>query len=114
QFQPNSAVQLDMPGFAQYEPVKNGYKVIDSTKIIAEFDLTGAPHGLYDLRVINSAIAQAVVPYRFQVEQAVAPDVTIGVGGPRFILAGDTGTYSVALLNQGNLDAPYTVFTVGV
>ena len=40
--------------------------------------------------------------------------MTIGAGGPRYILAGDTGTYSVALQNLGNIDAPYTYFSVGV
>ena len=38
-------------------------------------------------------------PYRFLIERAIEPDVTIGVGGPRVILAGDAGTYSVALQN---------------
>ena len=56
----------------------------------------------------------AIAPYRFQVEQTIEPDVTIGVGGPRFILAGDTGTYSVELENLGNINAPYVEFNVGI
>ena len=56
----------------------------------------------------------AIAPYRFEIEQTVEPDVTIGVGGPRFILAGDTGTYSVALQNLGNINAPYVEFNVGI
>ena len=56
----------------------------------------------------------AIAPYRFQVEQTIQPDVTIGVGGPRFILAGDSGTYSVALQNLGNINAPYVEFNVGI
>ena len=63
---------------------------VNSTEIIAEFDLTGAPHGLYDVQVTNPDGQMAIAPYRFQVEQTIEPDVTIGVGGPRFILAGDT------------------------
>src|SRR5438874_4105051 len=39
---------------------------------------------------------------------------SVGVGGPRVIPAGDTGTYSVSLQNLGNVDAPYTVFRVGI
>ena len=92
---PTPIVKLVRPGIAEYEPVV--YRVVDATRIIATFDLTGAPHGLYDLKVINPDGEQAIVPYRFLVEQAIEPDVTIGVGGPRVILAGDTGTYSVAL-----------------
>src|SRR6185436_1123433 len=100
------------PGFAEYEPVT--YEVISATKIIATFDLTGAPHGLYDLKVINPGGEAAVIPYRFLVERTIEPEVTIGVGGPRYVLAGDTGTYSVALQNLGNIDAPYTFFNVGI
>ena len=99
QFQPNAIVKLVMPGFAEYQPLITDF--VNSTEIIAEFDLTGAPHGLYDVQVINPDGQMAIAPYRFEVEQTIEPDVTIGVGGPRFILAGDTGTYSVALAEPG-------------
>jgi len=112
QFHEDAIVKLVRPGFAEYEPVL--YEVIDSTKIIATFDLTGAPHGLYDLAVINPGGDRVMVPYRFQVERALEPDVTIGVGGPRAILAGDVGTYSVALQSISNVDTPYTYFEVGI
>jgi hypothetical protein len=82
-FASNAIVKLVRPGIAEYEPV--AYRVIDATKIIASFDFTGAPHGLYDLEVINPNGEAAVIPYRFLVEQAIEPDVTIGVGGPRVI-----------------------------
>ncbi len=111
-FAPNAIVKLVRPGFAEYEPVV--YQVIDATKIIASFDFTGAPHGLYDLEVINPDGEMAVIPYRFLIEQAIEPDVTIGVGGPRVILAGDVGTYSVALQSLSNVDTPYVYFQVGV
>src|SRR5262249_6999726 len=58
--------------------------------------------------------ATAVIPSRFLVEQAIEPDVTIGAGGPRVILAGDAGTYSVALQSLSNLDTPYVFFQVGI
>ena len=51
QFHEDAIVKLVRPGIAEYEPVV--YEVIDSTKIIATFDFTDAPHGLYDLKVIN-------------------------------------------------------------
>ncbi len=88
--------------------------MIDATKIIATFDFTGAPHGLYDLEVINPTARLPTIPYRFLVERAIEPDVTIGVGGPRVILAGDVGTYSVALQSLSNLDTPYVFFQVGI
>ena len=113
---PRSAAPASTPtrssswcGPASPSTSRSSYQVIDATKIIATFDLTGAPHGLYDLKVINPGGETAVIPYRFLVEQAIEPDVTIGVGGPRFILAGDVGTYSVALQSLSNLDTPYVV-----
>ena len=42
------------------------------------------------------------------------PEVTIGIGGNRTILAGDAQDYSIQLDNLGNVDAPYTYFQVGV
>ncbi len=88
--------------------------MLDSTRIVATFDLTGAPHGLYDVSVINPGDEQATIPYRFQVERAIPPEVTIGVGGPFQIPAGETGDYSVVLYNLSNLDAPYVHFQIGV
>ncbi len=111
-FHDDAIVKLVRPGWAEYEPVN--YGVIDSTKIIATFDLTGAPHGLYDVKVVNPDGESAVVPYRYLVERAIEPDVTIGVGGPRAIMAGEAGVYSVVLQNYGNLDAPYVHFDVGI
>ena len=83
-------------------------------RIIAKFDFTDAPHGLYDLKVINPDGSETIEPYRFLIERGIEPEVTIGIGGPRVILAGDQATYSVALQNLSNLDAPYTFFQVGV
>ncbi len=112
QFAPNAIVKLVMAGFAEYQPVTTDF--VSSTEIIAEFNLAGTPYGSYDVQVINPDGRQAIAPYRLEVEQTVSPDVTIGVGGPRFILAGDTGTYSVALENLGNVNAPYVEFNVGI
>ena len=112
QFQPNAIVKLVMPGFAEYQPVTTDF--VNGTEIIAEFDLTGAPYGLYDVQVINPDGQTAIAPYRFEIEQVVEPDVTVGIGGPRFILAGDTGTYTVQLDNLGNINAPYVEFNVGI
>ncbi len=112
QFHPDAIVKVVRPGIAEYEPLD--WKVVDSSTIIATFDFTDAPHGLYDLKVINPTGDEAVIPYRFLVERAIEPEVTIGIGGPRMILAGDQATYSVALQNLANLDAPYTYFELGV
>ncbi|MFA7603825.1 MAG: CARDB domain-containing protein, partial [Novosphingobium sp.] len=112
QFHPNAIVKVSRPNIAEYEPVT--WEVVDSSTIIAKFDFTGAPHGLYDIKVINPDGSETIEPYRFLIERGIEPEVTIGIGGPRVILAGDQATYSAALENQSNLDAPYTYFQVGI
>ena len=111
-FEPDAIVKMSRPGFAEFDPV--AYDVVNATTIIATFDFESAPHGLYDVSVINPSGDRATIPYRFLVERAIEPEVTIGLGGPRYIFAGDTGTYSVALQNLGNIDSDYTYFTVGI
>ncbi|WP_205678900.1 CARDB domain-containing protein [Aquisphaera insulae] len=111
-FDPSAIVKLVRPGFAEYEPVQ--YQVIDSTRIIATFDLRDAPHGLYDVRVTNPGGESAVVPYRYLVETALEPEVRVGLGGPRTLAPGATGTYGVSLENLSNVDQPYIYFKFGV
>ena len=112
QFHENAILKIVRPAIAEYEPVR--YEVIDRTKIIGIFDFQDAPHGLYDVKVINPSGEEAVVPYRYQIERAIEPEVTIGIGGPRTIMAGEVGTYSIALQSLTNIDTPYVDFRVGI
>ena len=91
QFDPNAIVKLVRPGFAEYEPMS--YQVVNSTEIIAVFDLTDAPHGLYDVSVINPDGQEVDAPYRYLVEPALPPSVEIGLGGTSVMYSGDTGYY---------------------
>ena len=111
-FDLNAIVKLVRPGVAEYEPVR--YQVLDSTRIQAIFDFTDAPHGLYDVKVINADGSVAIEPYRYLIERALAPDVTIGLGGPRVVWAGDVATYGIAFQSLTNVDTPYVHFTYGV
>ena len=111
------AVRLARPGFEEVVPLQ--WRVFSATKIMATFDFSGVPYGLYDLTVTNAGAAgqageTVTIPYRFLVEPMIEPDVTIGIGGPRTILAGESETYSVALGNLANIDAPYTFFQIGI
>ncbi len=110
-FQPGALVKLVRPGLAEVEPAR--FEVIDATTIIATFDFRNVPHGLYDVAVINPDGALAVLPYRYLVEDALPIDVTIGVGGPRVVPAGQTGLYSISLQSLTNVDTPYVHFTFG-
>ncbi|HND23400.1 MAG TPA: putative Ig domain-containing protein, partial [Rhodocyclaceae bacterium] len=112
QFADNAILKVVRPDVAEYEPVK--WDVIDSTWIRATFDFTNAPLGLYDLEVINPSGDKAIIAYRFLIERAMETDVTIGLGGPRVLAAGETGTYGVALQSLTNVDTPYVRFTFGV
>ena len=111
-FAANAILKFVRPGIAEFEPV--AYEVINSTHIRATFDFTGAPHGLYDVVVRNPDGQVATEAYRYLIERAVEPDATIGLGGPRVVLAGDTNNYSVSFQSLANLDTPYVYFTYGV
>ena len=112
QFKEDAVVKLVRPGIAEYIPVN--YKVVDNTHIQAIFDLTNAPHGLYDVKVINPNGEEAILPYRYLVERAIEQDVRIGLGGPRVLAPGDLGTYGVSLQSLTNVDTPYVHFQFGI
>ena len=103
--------KLSRPGQAEFLPVAS--KRVDATRIIAIFDLEGAPHGLYDVVVVNADGETAIDPYRYLVERAIERDLTVGLGGPRIVPAGAAGTYSVVLDSMTNVDTPYVHFTFG-
>ncbi len=104
--------KLVRPQFGEFEAVN--YQVFNGTKIIATFDLRDAPHGLYDVKVVNPDGAEAILPYRYLIQRAVEPDVSVGMGGPRVLAPGDVGTYGVSVRNITNVDAPYVHFEFGV
>ncbi len=112
QFDPQAIVKLVRPGIAEYEPVS--YQVVNASKIIAIFDLTNAPHGLYDVEVINPNGQIALAPYRYLVEQALPPQVSIALGGPRVVWAGQSALYGFSLTNTTNVDIPYVYYQYGV
>jgi hypothetical protein len=46
------------------------------------------------------------VPYRYLVERAIEPDVTVGLGGPRVVAPGAVGTYGLTVHSVTNIDTP--------
>ncbi len=110
-FKPDALVKLVRPGLEEIEPVR--YEVIDATRIIATFDFRGVDRALYDVKVINPDGAQAILPYRYLVERALPPDVTVGLGGPRVLPAGQSGLYGISLQSLTNVDTPYVYFQFG-
>jgi large repetitive protein len=111
-FQPGAIVKLIRPGIEEVLPVT--VQTINSTKIIAIFDFTNVTHGLYDIKVINANGQEAILPYRYQVEEAIAPDVTVGATGKRVLEPEEFATYGVSVKSISNLDAPYVRFQYGL
>ncbi len=111
-FSEDATLKLSRPGIAEFAPTR--MQVIDATKIVAIFDLTGAPLGLYDVIVTNPDGAKAIEPYRYLVERAVEQEVTVGLGGPRVVPVGSAGTYAVTLQSLTNVDTPYVRYTFGI
>ena len=106
-------MKLIRPGISEVLPVRA--QVLDSTKIAAIFDFTDVPHGLYDVKVINPDGSESILAYRYLVERAVTPDVTVGISGQRKINVGDsTNYYGVSVANITNLNTPYVQFQFGV
>ena len=111
QFAAGALVKLSRPGVYEIEPER--WQVLDATHIRAVFDLREVPHGLYDIAVINPNGDRVVEPYRYLVERAIEPDVTIGLGGVNSIKSGDSALYSVSLQSLTNVDTPYVRVDIG-
>ena len=111
-FDDAAIVKLVRPQFAEFEPVS--YTVVNATEIVAVFDLTDAPYGLYDVRVIDPDGEVATEPYRYYVTEAEPADVIVGLGGPAELALGETTAYGVNVYNVTNIDLPYVLIEFGV
>jgi large repetitive protein len=111
-FQAGAIVKLIRPGIEEVLPVN--VQTIDSTRITAIFDFTNVTHGLYDIKVLNPDGNESILPYRYQVEQAITPDVTVGLTGKRVLDLEEFATYGISVKSISNLDAPYVQFQYGL
>ena len=66
------------------------------------------------MSVINPNGAEVDAPYRYLVEPALPPSVTLGLGGTRVLYSGDTGFYGFSLQSTTNVDTPYVQFEFGI
>ncbi len=110
-FKAGALVKLSRPGVFEVEPDR--WQVLDATHIRAIFDLRDAPHGLYDVSVINPDGQAVTEATRYLVERGIEADVTIGIGGSHTVNPGDNANYSVSLQSLTNVDTPYVRFDVG-
>ncbi|MDR0673568.1 MAG: putative Ig domain-containing protein, partial [Zoogloeaceae bacterium] len=112
QFKAGALVKLSRPGIFEIEPTR--WQALDATHIRAVFDLAAAPHGLYDVVVINPDGERVTEVERYLVERGIEADVTIGVGGERTLQPAEGGVYNVSLQSLTNVDTPYVRFDFGV
>ena len=111
-FKPGALVKLVRPGIDEIEPVR--YQV--HRRHADHRHLRPAPARPRALRRRGDQPrrrAGAIVPYRYLVERALPIDVTIGLGGPRVLPAGQTGLYGISLQSLTNVDTPYVYFEFG-
>ncbi|MCC6008545.1 MAG: putative Ig domain-containing protein [Rhodobacteraceae bacterium] len=109
QFDAGAIPRLSRPGATAFEPV--AWQVLDSTRIVATFDLTGAPLGLYDVSVTNRSGARVTLPYRVMVEPPQSPEVGVAINGPRVVTTTDILVdFPILVRNAANIDAPYVHF----
>ena len=111
QFASGALVKLSRPGVFEIEPER--WQVIDATHIRAVFDLREVPHGLYDIVVVNPNGDRVTEAYRYLVERAIEPDVTIGLGGLNSVEPGNSSLYSISLQSLTNVDTPYVRIDIG-
>ncbi|MEM1067288.1 MAG: putative Ig domain-containing protein [Planctomycetota bacterium] len=111
-FDPLATLKLARPGFDEHIPID--YEIVDATRIVATFDLTGAELGLYDVQVTNPDGESATVPHRLLVEPMTELDTDIGMTGPSLIGLGESGTYNVTAASLTNIDTPYVQWSIHV
>ncbi|MEM8601403.1 MAG: hypothetical protein AAGF99_15920, partial [Bacteroidota bacterium] len=74
-------------------------------QVAGSFDLTGAPTGTWDVVVTNGGGQTETLTSAFTIEEAIAPDLWVDVGGPPAVRPGRLARYSVSVTNRGNADA---------
>jgi uncharacterized repeat protein (TIGR01451 family) len=84
----------------------------DTDIIVADFDLRGATHGSWDVRVNNSGAVSAVLPGAFTVLDSQLPDLQVSKTADRStVQPGDWMTYTIIISNAGYQAATGVVFT---
>ncbi|MBI5504965.1 MAG: hypothetical protein HY899_09180 [Deltaproteobacteria bacterium] len=75
--------------------------------LVTTFDLSGKPHGTWDLVVTNpeDAAHPATLPGAFTIEAGGDPHVYVDVVGPALFRTGRLVSYHILLGNRGNVDA---------
>ncbi|MEO0855450.1 MAG: T9SS type A sorting domain-containing protein [Bacteroidota bacterium] len=81
------------------------YVETGADQVAGSFDLTGAPTGTWDVVVTSGSGPSETLAAAFTIEDAVAPDLWVDVGGPPAVRPGRLARYSVSVTNRGNADA---------
>lgn len=102
--------------------LRNGSSEIIGSNIIfpktgqvqAEFDLSNAALGLWDVVVQNPGETEMVLEQAYTVEIATEPDVFVEISGRDRALFNRWSTYNINFGNRGNTDAFYQILWIAV
>lgn len=79
---------------------------LDSTRLVAIYDLSGAPAGPADVRVQVPGDVAATLEDGFEIVAGGAADFWFGITGPPELRAGRQVAFELSWGNQGTVDAP--------
>ncbi|MDP2236051.1 MAG: T9SS type A sorting domain-containing protein [Bacteroidales bacterium] len=109
-------------GSGSVPKLRNGAVEIVGTNIVfpktgqvqAEFDLSDAALGLWDVVVQNPGETEMVLAQAYTVEEATEPDVFVEISGRDRALFNRWSTYNIYFGNRGNTDAFYQILWIAV
>lgn len=87
--------------------------VLDAATVKARFFLTNAPHGVYDLVLINPTGMRATLQQSVTIEGATAMSVSVAVNGNTRPRVRRPSSINAELVNSGNVDIQYALVHVG-
>jgi streptogramin lyase len=87
--------------------------VTNSSTLSATFNLTGATPGVRNVVITNPDNTTATLTIGFAVEQGGEPEIAVDFIGRNQIRIGREQAYYAVIRNQGSVDAPMVVGTIG-
>ncbi len=104
QFEPGMTIELSGPGLPSLRPYRVSH--VSSTELLALFDFTGEPVGVYDLTVAWPEGFSERLEGSFTVEPGNGPRLEVRIRPSRWVRPGRKYTGWLRIENKGDADAP--------